>query len=149
MPTTVSRAAWLDQFTTPTDAMLVSGVSGEMGTALVEIREKLKAVEGVKERIDWQGVPWRWTFVYSRTQAELDPWAYLVPDPTRALIVVPLSLPMLEALPMRKLSRTIREGIARATGVGGLFWAEWELGTGTSVSDIVDLATASSVATPA
>ena len=57
----------------------------------------------ITESIAWLGLPWRWTVVYTvdapaQPHLGLQPahaWAYLVPDPLKVQVCIPMSLPSL------------------------------------------------------
>ena len=141
MPTvSKNRVAWEDRFRVPTPEELLHGPTKQADALIAECRERLLALEGVTEELSWHGVPWRWTFAYRLEDA--DPtraFAYLVPQPGRARIAIPLTQPQLAALPLRKLSKFIRDGLLHATEVGGVRWAQWEPTARTQCEEILKI----------
>src|SRR5690242_5530708 len=97
------RAAWLDRFKAPTADEMLGAFNRQMQGALQHLREKLLAVEGVKEEVSWQGV-WRWTLVYRIPGDGERGWAYLVLDPAKPRVSVPITDDIIAELPVKKLS---------------------------------------------
>jgi len=122
-----TRFAWEDKFRTPTPEDLVQGLNKHGETPVVDVRDRLLAIEGVSEELSWHGVPWRWTFAY-RTEDDdsARALAYLVPQPGKARLAIPMTQPQIAALPLRKLSKFIRDGLLHAPEVGGVRWVQWE-----------------------
>lgn len=141
MPTgSKTRVAWEDRFRVPTPEELLQAPTKQADSLMAECRERLLGLDGVSEELSWHGVPWRWTFAYRLEDADLTrAFAYLVPQPGRARIAVPLTQPQLAALPLRKLSKFIRDGLLHATEVGGVRWAQWEPTARTQCEEILKI----------
>src|SRR3954463_5798839 len=138
-PAHKTRIAWMDRFRTPTVDELFSPFNKQLGAVLEHIRTRVLEVEGAKEEISWQGV-WRWTLVY-RTPVEPERgWAYLVLDPAKPRLAVPIGDDLVSELPVKKLSKFVRDGLAHAPMVDGLRWAQWEVLTKTQADEILTLA---------
>jgi hypothetical protein len=133
------RAAWMDRFKAPTADEMLGAFNKQMTGALQHLREKLLAVEGAKEEVSWQGV-WRWTLVYRIPGDGERAWAYLVLDPTKPRVAVPITDELIAELPLKKLSKFIRDGLAHAPVVDGVRWAQWELQGKGQADDLVALA---------
>jgi hypothetical protein len=134
-----NRLAWVDRFRTPTASELLAPFNKQVTGMIEHAREGFRAVEGVKEDLSWHGV-WNWTFVY-RLPGEGEPaWAYLVPDPMKPRIAVPVEDELIPELPLRKMSKFIRDGLTHAPVVDGVRWATWDLHNRTQGDDIVSLA---------
>lgn len=132
------RPAWEDRFVIPSVADLL-GVFPKHQSALIEQwRQSLLGMDGVHESIVFQGT-WRWTLAYS-AEPEERPWAYLVPKPGSPLVAVPLPPEVVSALPARKLSRTVRDGITYAPRVGEVAWPQWELTSRTLLDELLIVA---------
>jgi hypothetical protein len=107
--------------------------------ALGFVSEQVCGVQNVRESVQWLATPWRWTLVYS---CELDPTralTYLVPDPAKPQVCVPLTTAMMQAIPLRRLKKNIREGIIYSKVVAGTFWPTWDLTSRTAGEDVLDL----------
>ena len=92
------------------------------------------------ETIEWRGVPWRWSFVY-RIEGDWErPWAYLVPQPGKPILAIPLSATMAGSATVRKLSRGLRDAILFSTQVAGVSWPQWELTSRPQLEEILGLA---------
>lgn len=124
------RIAWEDRFARPSVGELLEPFAKHQATLIEHIREELLALEGVRETIIWRGT-WRWTFAYTADGDGERPWAYVVPQPGRPLVAIPLNPDAIAALPLRRLSKAVRDGIALAARVGDVAWPQWEpLGRG-------------------
>lgn len=133
-----TRVAWLDRFKAPSADDLLCPFNKQSSALIEHTRQKLRTCEGVKEEISWHGV-WNWSFVY-RLPGEERAWAYLIPDPAKPRVVLPVFDDVLPELPLRKLSKFIRDGLTHAPMVDGLRWACWDLLNKTQADDIVSLA---------
>lgn len=147
------KLSWANKFLRPSPDQLVSQCATKQLGQLVEAaRKELSALVGVSETLSWQGVPWRWSFVYSlagedagtpATGAHVtlrsQPLAYLIPDPQRPQVSVPLSWQVVESLPMRRLKRFVRDGIVHSRLVGEVHWPTWDFSARSQLDEILDL----------
>lgn len=131
--------AWENRFLTPSFIELKGGQNKTMGMLLEAARDRLLAFEGVRSEIAWQGIPWRWTLVFRVEGEEAVAFAYLVPEPGKLQIAVPLRREFLESLQVKRLPRTIRDRIVFASEVAGVFWARFEFASRGQLDEIVDL----------
>ncbi len=134
-----SRPVWQDRFRAPSPDELVDAFNKQTGSLIQHTRERLRAGEGVKEELSLQGV-WNWTFVFRVPNDSPLGWAYLVPDPAKPRVAVPVPDDIITELPIRKLSKFIRDGLVHAPRVDGIRWATWDLLNKTQAGDIVALA---------
>jgi hypothetical protein len=134
-----ARVAWMDRYRTPTVEDLMAGFNKQIAGAVEHARERLLAIETMKEELSWQGV-WRWTLVYRLPSEGSQAWAYLVMDPTKPRLSVPVPDELIPELPVKKLSKFVRDGLAHAPSVDGLRWPHWELQGKTQADEILSLA---------
>jgi hypothetical protein len=134
------RIAWEDRFAAPDADDLLAPFPKYQAAFIEQIREGMSGLGGVVESIVWHGVPWRWTFAYASEAEPERPWAYLVPQPGRPLLAMPLTAEVIAALPMKKLSRPVRDGIALAALVGGVYWPQWPLTARSQVEELILIA---------
>jgi hypothetical protein len=157
------RSAWHDKFSTPSAAELRNAVPKPAVDLLDALREELRGYPELDEAVVWQGVPWRWTLVY-RSRAQTQPaapgpvlgvaWAYLIPDPLKPQVCIPLTRRQLDLLPLKKFKKPVRDGLIFARQVNGTFWPTWELSTAAPVEELIEFARAkqkllTTVVTPA
>lgn len=134
------RISWEDRFAAPSAAELLASLAKQHASLVQLARDGLEELGEVSESIVWHGVPWRWTFAFA-TEGELErPWAYLVPQPGRPLLAMPLSGETISGLPMRKLSKGVRDGLTLAALVGGVYWPQWVLASRAQVGELVGIA---------
>lgn len=133
------KSAWEDKFTRPTLAALRQHYSKPVSQLWDAARARLAALPGASESLEWQGIPWRWTLVFRTDTDETRPAAYLIPGANAPIMCVPAASDALTRIPVKKLSRFVREGLVRATDVGGTKWPTWELQNRTQLEDIVKL----------
>jgi hypothetical protein len=138
----VGKSRWEDRFRTPTESDLLSGYAKPLGACVEAVRAGLAELSGVRESLTWQGVPWRWTFIYRHEADTQRGLAYLVPQPDKPLLAIPLPAEVVAALQPRKLSRSIRDVIVHAPSVAGLRWATWEIQSETQVEELLSLVVA-------
>lgn len=134
------RSAWNDRFRTPTLEDLFEPFNRQLTGLIDATREQLVEFPGVSEELSWQGIPWRWTLVY-RWKGEPDrAWAYVVLDPERLRLALPMTTELIAKLPAKKLSRTTRDGIVQASEVAGVHWAQWELVNKPQLEELMSIA---------
>lgn len=137
--TRVFRPAWANRFATPTLTALLHPLKAAHAPHVRHARAKLLAIQGMKEVVAWQGV-WRWTLVYTHPSLPGQVWAFLVPDPSRPLIAVPVAESVLPALPPKYLTRPVRDGLVLAPVVGGVRWATWEVTSNSLAENVLAIA---------
>jgi hypothetical protein len=133
------RVAWEDRFEMPTPDALVAGFPRHVVGLIQTTREGLLGFPGVREDVIWRGT-WRWTLAYTLESDSERPWAYLVPKPGHPVLALPMSGELVGALPVKKISKAVRDGIVLAAQVGGVYWPQWELTTKGLVEELLILA---------
>lgn len=133
------RIAWEDRFHTPTLDELLEGYTKQHSQLIDQARQGVLALDSVTEVIAWHGIPWRWTLAYGIEGSQERPWAYIIPQPAKPLLALPLSGEFVETLPMRKLPKFVRDSIPLAPRVAGVHWVQWELTGKSQVDDLIAL----------
>lgn len=134
------RAAWEDRFRQPTPDELLRAINSNLGGEIArEARRRLLAFEGVSERVEWQGVPWRWSLVYSCVMDPTRAFAYIIPDPAKAQLSIPLTSPMVQALPLKRMRKVVRDGIVYSRFVAGVHWPCWQLDAVGQADDVMEI----------
>lgn len=132
------RPVWSDRFTRPEPEVLGTGFAKLSQGAFDLARTRLRAIDGVREEVQWRGV-WNWTFGYFLADEGEPALAFLVPDPERPRLALPFPDSMIAELPARKLARVVRDVLAHAPVVDGLRWPMWDLSTKTETEDLLTL----------
>lgn len=137
-PTTtpVTAVAWKNRFETPTADDLVSQIAQVHFELLATLRTGLLASPAPREKVQWHGVPWRWTFEYRQRGAQ-DPVVFLVPEPGRPRLCLPMTAEFICSLSLGTIPRYLRDGILSGTQVGDLLWAEWEPNAKSHVQELL------------
>ncbi len=142
----IEKLAWADKFQSPTLAQLRAHYSKEKAGLFDQTRQALQKIDGLREEIAWQGVPWRWTLVYSLDGGGEDgrksgakAWAYLVPDPERLQVCVTLNADQIQHLHAKKLKKWVRDGIVFARSVAGVCWPTFEIASPQHLEDVLEL----------
>ncbi|GAB4386606.1 MAG: hypothetical protein Kow0022_16110 [Phycisphaerales bacterium] len=130
-------SAWEDQFTRPDRASLLAGLNKQDQVLVDRCLERLESVPKARAAIRWHGIPWRWTFCFESDKR--DPIAFVVPEPRRPRLAIPLSADDLDRVNMRKLSRPLKEGIALAAAINGIVWTEWVLSSKSQTDELFTL----------
>lgn len=133
------RLPWEDQFRVPTLDDLRGHYPKQLGNLIEVARERLLQFNGVREEVSWQGLPWRWTLVYRCPQDPVRAWAYLVPDPEKPKLSLPLTDEQVQALPMRRLKKFVRDGVLCARKVDSVYWATWDITNRAQLDEVLDL----------
>lgn len=131
------KSPWENKFRNPTLAELKAVYLKPVQQLFEESREALMAFAEFKEELAWLGVPWRWSLVY-RLPGESLSSAYLVPQPLKPRIAVPVEMDFVLSAPTRKLSKFIREGLVHCPEVGGYKWATWELLAKSQLEEVIE-----------
>ena len=134
------RIAWEDRFASPDASDLLDAFPKVQAGLVEQVREGMAELGGVAESIVWHGVPWRWTFGFAAEGEPERPWAYLVPQPGKPLLAMPLTSEVIASLPMRKLSKSVRDGLSLASLVGGVYWPQWPLTSRAQVEELIGIA---------
>ena len=139
---------WANKFRKPSaDELLAQYGSKQLSQLVGGARSELAGLNGIVETLSWNGVPWRWSFEYRTDglclsgppQAPRQALAYLVPDPLRPQIAVPLTAEMIDLLPVRRLKRFVREGIVHGRIVAQVYWPSWEFALRSQLDEVMDL----------
>jgi hypothetical protein len=134
------KSVWENKFRSPTLAELKAAYPKPVQQLVDEAREALVTFGDYKEDLAWLGIPWRWSLVY-RQPGEPLAAAYLVPQPVKPRLAVPVEMEFVLTAPTRKLSKFIREGLVHCPEVGGIRWASWELLAKNQIDEIIDFMT--------
>lgn len=137
----ISKLPWADKFHAPSLAQIKSHYSKDKLSLFEHVRQRLLQVEGVREEILWQGVPWRWTLVYNLEgdDGPAKAWAYLVPDPERLQVCVTLTADQVLGVGVKRLKKWVRDGIVFARSVGGVCWPTYEIAVRQQADDVFEL----------
>ena len=137
-PTGYERAAWEDRFNRPTIGALRASLSSAAAKLFTQLRRHLLALDGVTEGFSWHGDCWRWTIEYYTDHSD-EPLALLVPSPTDLQLAMPLEREFVRSLPMRRMKRSVREGIGLAQDPFDTRWGVWSIQSEGLLEDLTDL----------
>lgn len=135
-----TRSSWEDRFTRPSVRALLGDLEKEHHALVQHAREALSSLPQMREELLWQGVPWRWCFGFHASVGEGRAFAYLIPQPGRPGLAIPMESEIVAELPLKKLAKHIREVLTLAPLVGGVRWCQWSLTSKSQIDDIVNLA---------
>ncbi len=148
-----ARPCWQDRFRQPRVEELRNGYieAPEAEEDALDPREALKLLDTARERllaapadvvetVEWQGLPWRWAIVYAIEGDPTRALAYLVPDPAGPRLAVPLTSEMIDAMPLRRMKKHIRDGLTSGRRVGGTIWASFDINAKLQLDEVLDLA---------
>lgn len=139
-PVVKPRSLWEDRFARPTIQQLLGACPKTLAGVLDHARERLGEVEGVQEELSWQGIPWRWTLVYRHEADRERAFAFVVPDPMKPRLAVPIPNVLVPGLLTKRITKGIRETLVHSPVVGTIRWCQWEASTQGQVEEIVALA---------
>ncbi|RMH10662.1 MAG: hypothetical protein D6695_11035 [Planctomycetota bacterium] len=130
-------SAWEDQFVRPSRDDLLEGLNKQDRALVDRCLSRLESIPRCRMGIAWHGIPWRWTLRF--TTDNKTPVAFIIPEPRRPQLAIPLSADDMDRLDFRKLSRAIREGISLASAINGIVWSEWVLSSKTQTDELLKL----------
>jgi hypothetical protein len=133
------RNAWEDRFKQPSADDLSAHYNKQLGALFEAARERLSGFDGVTEHVRWQGLPWRWCLRYETEGDPTDAWTYLVPDPAGPILSVPLTCDMIDAMPMKRLKKHVRDGMTFGKRVGDVVWATWQTTNKPQLDEVLDI----------
>jgi len=130
---------WSCRFTTPSASMLLDGLDPQSRSLVEKARRSLSDLEGIGERIRWQGVPWRWAFTYAPSGGRGPAAAYIVPRPDSPSLAAPLSEHTVCSMDVPALPPIVRDGIASGNRVGTALWCEWKPSTEHDLDAVIEV----------
>jgi hypothetical protein len=135
------KMAWENRFKVPTLQDLRAGYNRQLGGLVDMVREQLFAIPGVREEVAWHGIPWRWSLAFRcpLCPAPEPALVFLIPQPAKPQLCVPLPEALITILPARQPSRGIREAVVGAFRVNGFYWAQWDLANKPQTAEILDV----------
>ena len=128
------RTSWEDRFRAPSVSELSAALNRPQEHLVEVAREGLLSLDGVQETIEWRGIPWRWTMAYAVDSRAL---AYLVPQPGKPRMAIPLPDEVLAAMDLRKSSKPVRDAIVFAPRVAEVIWPVWDLLNRAQIDELV------------
>lgn len=134
-----SKSAWEDRFRTPTVQDLFESCRRQISSLIESVRDRLLSKPGMSEAVEWQGLPWRWTMTYSNPSDPSHAWAYLVPDPEKPVLSIPMTSEMVDSMPLHRMKKHVRDGVLTSRQVDGVYWASWELTSKAQLQDVLEL----------
>lgn len=144
-----AKAPWADKFRQPSVQQLRASMNKDSAAIFDALRDRLSSVGELVETVAWQGVPWRWSIVYSAklvgpargggAGAGARPWAYLIPDPDSLQLCVTLTADQIQAMDVRRLKKWVRDGIVFARAVGGSCWPTYAITAKAQAEDVFEL----------
>ena len=139
----ICKLPWADKFHAPTLSQLKAHYNKEKCALFEATRERLLAIEGIREEIAWQGVPWRWSLVYTldgdESASTFKAWAYLIPDPERLQLCLTLTADQIHGIGVKRLKKWVRDGVVFARSVGGVCWPTFEISQKGQIEDVFEL----------
>jgi len=134
---------WLDKFSEPTIEQLIEATTTETKPHIETMRAFLCQKNNLNESLEWKGLPWRWSMVYRLRgrRVSREPIAYLIASPSMPSVVFRIDQAQLDTLPIKKINRLVREGIASCPLVAGVCWPQWPLQSQTQTDELMRLFT--------
>jgi hypothetical protein len=134
-----ARSPWEDRYRTPTAPELAEALGKQNEQLLLAAKERLLALESIQERVVWRGIPWRWTLAYELDADPSRALAFLIPQPARPQLSIPMPGEFVGQLPLKRLSKVIRDAIVFSANVAGVHWPTWELTNKTFIEELIGL----------
>lgn len=128
-----NKPLWENRFSRPSPEDLLSELPKPASTLADALRSGLTSSHRFLERLTWQGIPWRWSFLFTPNPAT-EPAAaknaglslYLIPAPTKLEVTLTLPDTSLSQVLAKKQPKTLKETLATASLVGLQRFVRWE-----------------------
>ena len=117
--------AWDNRWDKPNLNQLLTPLKAHQKRPFEQMVRELESIDGLERSVTWFGASWKWTIQYHPQGKPDHPVCYLVPDLETPKVCVPLSDPDIDQLPLRRLSKFIRDGIKAAKCALNTHWAIW------------------------
>jgi hypothetical protein len=134
-----TRTAWEDRFRTPSLEELREQYNRQVLSLVDMALDRLRGYGDLSEDLAWQGLPWRWTIIFRSAKDGTNAWAYLVPDPEKPKLSMPLTAEMVQAMPLHRMKKHVRDGVLLSRLVDGIYWATWDLTGKDQLKDVLEL----------
>jgi hypothetical protein len=139
-----NRLPWHDRWSQPTVDQLLDPLDKSQRRGFEQLFDLLDGMERVDREIVWYGDAWKWTIHYTlagqgRNRHRKQTVCYLVPRQEQSIVCVPMSQPMIDDLPMKRLSKYIRDGVKSAKCAIEIHWAHWTPTNQSEVKMLIDL----------
>jgi hypothetical protein len=137
---TKKQIAWEDKFRQPTYDEMVEHYPQPLLVLLEDARDRLSKMETMTETIEWNGLPLRWSLTYRLAGDPTRAFAYLAPDALGVRIQLPFTGPMLQAMPLHRFKRHLKDVMQNSQDVGGMFWTDFVITAKPVLDDVLDVA---------
>ena len=118
---------WANEFRQPTLGGLLDALEEAERPAFEALLGSFKARKGCKDKIEWRGLPWRWTVSITRAGTERPAVAYLIARPGGAFVCIPVPLEGDGVPAFDELTKPVRARIEHSPIIAGYIWTEWPL----------------------
>jgi hypothetical protein len=138
------NTAWQDRWTHPTVKQVLAALNAQHRRCAERFVDQVTQLPGVTQSMIWYGPSWRWTVQFmlaSNKDPRGEPLCYLVPGDDRPTAHVPLTEDFVAVLPLRRLSKFVRDGVKAAKRAVEISWANWPLDSDTDAKLVLDLVT--------
>ncbi len=136
------QPAWENRWSEPQTQQLIDGLQSEHCPLIKTLVKQISGYKHVKQSLSWFGVAWKWTIqlnVHRPGGKQLDTLCYIVPNRVAPIVCIPLLRETIDKLPMRRLTKLIRNGIQLADRAVDIYWATWSLTNPADIPPVVDL----------
>ncbi|MEO0631286.1 MAG: hypothetical protein AAFY46_11280 [Planctomycetota bacterium] len=123
MVTRDAKNPWHDRFARPRIEDLARLYEDPEVAVLEFLRDAVGERTGAAPAIEWRGIAWKWTLVYTRP-SEAEAWAYIIPTAGSPTVAVPVPANPLSPADLKRTPRFIRDAIPLAPRVGQVLWLE-------------------------
>jgi len=134
----VHKSLWEDRFRSPTPEELLAAVCKSLLPATELASRILRDSESLRPTVQWRGV-WHWTIVFAHPGDPDPAAAYLIPDPIRPRLCIPFPEAAIADLPVKRLPKSVRDGLAHAPIVAGVRWPVWDIQNKAHTEELLSL----------
>lgn len=125
--TKTTTTPWADEYVQPVPEALLDAIVPSDREACLAAISFFRARKGCREKVEWLGLPWRWTLTITQSGIDHPALAYLILSPVTPLICIPVPVVGPAAPDFSLLTKPVRTLLDRAPIIAGYFWPEWPL----------------------
>lgn len=140
MPVPAKKTSpWEDKFREPTLDELRDAYPKPMRALFDDAHKRIIELCEPTEELVWEGHPWRWCLRFTIPNDPTHAFAWLVPNPEKPRIGACFTGEMLQAMPLHRMKKYMKEILVASHDVGGKFWSEFEITSKPQLDDAFDL----------
>lgn len=133
--------AWQDRWNRPSLKDLLAGLKAHQSRNFEILMALMDEREETEQSIIWYGPSWKWTvrYLWNKGKGEPIQFAYFIANVEQPIICMPMTQAFVETVPVRRLSKFVRESLKSSKQAVDLIWGSWTPGPESEANQLGDL----------